>query len=429
LTVSSAHGAPSPSIGTNLYAWGAVVTCSAASVVEHGVDWQNYGWTGTGSVPASGATNTTGAILLTNLSSSITWKWNWQTALTITNSDNTIAITGYTGSGEAVDIPDAINGFPVTSIEAAAFQNCSSLTNVTIPASVTNIGAYAFDSCTNLIGITVDSANIFYRSTNGVLFNKSQTLLIQYPGGKTGSYTIPSSVTDIGAAAFSSCVRLSNITIPDSIVSIGNGVFFNCANLITATISGSVTNIGTRAFNACVNLEGVYFLGNAPSLGSNVFIGDSKATVYYLPDTTIWGTTFGGRPAVLLPYTYLITDGEVTITSYVGPGGAITIPSSINGLPVIRIGDWAFTDATGLTCIMIPGGITSIGDWAFAGCANLTGVYFQGNAPTLGFNVFNNNSATIYYMPETTGWTNPFGGRPTALWMPPISNNLLIIIR
>jgi hypothetical protein len=30
-----------------------------------------------------------------------------------------------------------------------------------------------------------------------------------------------------------------------------------------------------------------------------VFSGGSNATAYYLPGTTGWGTTFGGRPAVL----------------------------------------------------------------------------------------------------------------------------------
>ena len=58
-------------------------------------------------------------------------------------------------------------------------------------------------ACTSLTGITVDAFNSFYSSVDGVLFNKSQTTLIQCPGGKAGSYTIPNSVTDIGYHAFS----------------------------------------------------------------------------------------------------------------------------------------------------------------------------------------------------------------------------------
>jgi hypothetical protein len=48
----------------------------------------------------------------------------------------------------------------------------------------------------------------------------------------------------------------------------------------------------------CVKLAGVYFKGNAPSLGMDVF-GADTTTVYYLPGTSGWGPTFGGRPTAL----------------------------------------------------------------------------------------------------------------------------------
>jgi hypothetical protein len=44
----------------------------------------------------------------------------------------------------------------------------------------------------------VDGTNNDFSSRDGILFNKAQTILIQYPGGKAGTYTIPSSVTSIG---------------------------------------------------------------------------------------------------------------------------------------------------------------------------------------------------------------------------------------
>jgi hypothetical protein len=72
--------------------------------------------------------------------------------------------------------------------------------------------------------------------------------------------------------------------------------FAGCVNLTSVTIPTSVTTIGNEAFAACPHLTGVYFKGNAPSVGSDVFSGDSSATIYYLPTTTGWGTTFGGRP-------------------------------------------------------------------------------------------------------------------------------------
>jgi hypothetical protein len=197
-----------------------------------------------------------------------------------TTNNGTITITGYTGPGGDVTIPDMIDGLPVTSIGNSAFASCRSLfggcislTSVTIGNSVTSIGELAFYDCTNLTAITVGPLNLAYSSVGGVLFDKNQATLIQYPGGIAGSYTIPNSVTNIGSYAFGSCTSLTSITIGDG-----------------------VTNIGRWAFYACTNLTGVYFKGNAPSLGSSVFYNALTATVYYLPGTTGWGPTFGGRP-------------------------------------------------------------------------------------------------------------------------------------
>ena len=70
----------------------------------------------------------------------------------------------------------------------------------------------------------MDANNPAYSSVAGVLFDKNQTTLIQYPGGKAGSYTIPDSVTSIGGAAFA-CCSLTSVTIPDSVTSIGELAF------------------------------------------------------------------------------------------------------------------------------------------------------------------------------------------------------------
>jgi len=71
--------------------------------------------------------------------------------------------------------------------------------------------------------------------------------------------------------------------------------------------------------------------------------------------------------------------------------------------------------------VIIPASSASIGSWAFDYCYSLTGVYCLGNAPSPGSNVFNGaNSATVYYLPGTTGWEPTYGGRPTVLWNPQV---------
>ena len=171
----------------------------------------------------------------------------------------------------SVTIPNS-----VTSIGDYALSWCTSLTGVTIPNSINNIGLGTFYGCTSLTSITVDALNSVYSSLAGVLFSKSKTTLIECPGGKAGSYTIPNSVTNIADDAFEYCTSLTGVTIP-----------------------ASVTSIGNEAFRCCFSLTGVCFNGNAPSIGLIVFDSDNNATVYYLAGTTGWGPTFGGRPTAL----------------------------------------------------------------------------------------------------------------------------------
>ena len=116
---------------------------------------------------------------------------------TYSSDGSAITITGYTGPGGAVTIPDTIIGLPVTTIGNTAFYDKTSLTNVTIPGSVTNIEGGAFASCTSLVAITVDAANAAYSSLDRIVFNKSQTKLILFPPGKDRSYAIPGSVDNM----------------------------------------------------------------------------------------------------------------------------------------------------------------------------------------------------------------------------------------
>src|ERR1700690_1141894 len=72
-----------------------------------------------------------------------------------TTNNGTITITGYTGPGGAVAIPDTISGLPVTSIGANAFYQTFSMTSVTIGTNVTTIGDNAFFQCTSLTSATI----------------------------------------------------------------------------------------------------------------------------------------------------------------------------------------------------------------------------------------------------------------------------------
>ena len=268
-----------------------------------------------------------------------------QAQFTFTTNNGTITITGYTGTPTTLTIPSTTNGYPVTRIGSSAFYNCTSLTSITIPNGVTSIGDSAFSYCTSLTNITigsgvtsigsntfyyccsltaisVDTNNLVYSTVDGVLFNKNQTTLVEYPGGidKT-SYTIPSSVTNIGDSAFSYCTSLTNITIPNSVISIGDRAFFYCTSLTNITIPNRLTNIGESAFSGCHSLTGI--------------LVDTNSSAYSSRD----GVLFNKSQTTLIQYPE-------------GKTGSYTIPNSVNS-----IGDRAFYYCSRLSNITIPNSV------------------------------------------------------------------------
>jgi hypothetical protein len=87
-------------------------------------------------------------------------------------------------------------------------------------------------------------------------------------------------------------------------------------------------------------------------------------------------------------YTYTIDNDQITITGYTGSGGTVTIPSTINGLPVTSIGDIVFAYYPGLTSVVIPHGVSSIGEEAFTFCENLTNVTIADSVTNIGDQAF-----------------------------------------
>lgn len=88
-------------------------------------------------------------------------------------------------------------------------------------------------------------------------------------------------------------------------------------------------------------------------------------------------------------FNYAVNDTNVTVTHYIGPGGTVTIPSSIPGVgTVTSIGNWAFETCTTATNITIPNSVTSIGDGAFRGCTRLTSITIPNSVTSIGIGVF-----------------------------------------
>ncbi|RKY18038.1 MAG: hypothetical protein DRP63_02725, partial [Planctomycetota bacterium] len=105
---SGGRGNPDPPEGDNTYNWGTTLSCRVDAYADDGqpTRYKCTGWTGTGDVPASGDTNDTGSITLTQ-DSSITWQWQTQHKVSVTSiGSGSATITGVTGGeweGEYVE--------------------------------------------------------------------------------------------------------------------------------------------------------------------------------------------------------------------------------------------------------------------------------------------------------------------------------------
>ncbi len=305
-------------------------------------------------------------------------------------ADDTVTITGYTGSGGNVVIPAVIDGRVVAAIGSwafsgnanftditipdsvirigpGAFSGCSVLTNIYIGAGVVDIGQNAFGWCENLVAITVDDDNSAFSSLVGVLFDKDRTLLIQYPRNKTGSYAIPEGVTAIGDSAFYGCRNLDAVTMPASLVTIGNYAFMYGGHFTEIALPVGVTSIGIAAFAACSDLA--------------VITVDPLNAAYSSLDGVLFNKA----------QTELIQCPRMKSGDYAIPNG------------VSRIGDNAF-QSCGLSSITIPDSVTTIGDEAFANCFRITEIVIPVGVEVIGVAPF---SACFAMTAITVASANP----------------------
>lgn len=390
--------------------------------------------------------------------------------------DNEVTITDYSGFDLNVEIPETLEGLPVTRIGPGAFQSplgLATYTNVIIPETVVEIGPGAFSESLGLRHV---------RIPNRVTIIGAYAFFSCF---QLESVSLGNGLTNIGDLAFNECSSLREVVLPDSLVSIGDSAFASCTRITSVTIPAGVSSIGANAFDGCVlltdiltdplnasfsSLGGVLFnkdqstllrfpMGKFESytipmgvanIGAGAFHQVSGLTNVFLPSTvTNLGTvSFAGCPNltnVSLPSGLAqLGDGAF----YDCPKlSAVVIPRGITTL-----GDHAFSSCESLATVQIPPGVTNIGNYAFAFCPSLqqigipasvgwlantafhlcpglTGLYFSGNAPALLNQTSNSDpgafygtpNVVIYYAAGAEGWESTFGGRPTVLWNPVLS--------
>ena len=146
----------------------------------------------------------------------------------------------------------------ITTIAKDAFDNCESLTKITLPKELMAFSMNSFHFCEQLSDITVDENNPIFSSVDGVLFDKECSRLLQYPQNKDNiDYIVPNGVNHIWNRAFYNCKWLEKIVLPESLIYIGDNVFCNCEQLSEITLPENLLYIGKGAFMDCPNLKSI----------------------------------------------------------------------------------------------------------------------------------------------------------------------------
>ena len=321
---------------------------------------------------------------------------------------------------ECISLAEITMPNSVTSIGYRAFYNCWSLTNIAIGDNVTSIGDWVFDGCGLLTEITVPNsvtsigAGAFSCSNLQKFYGKfaadngrcliNDGVFIAYANASGTKYSIPNSVTSIGAGAFYYS-SLAEVTIPNSVASIGNWAFYRCNNLSKITIPNSVTSIGNYVFYDCSSLQNIICENTTPPTGGDgmfdrvpssakIYVpagsGEAYKTAQYWsnyadiieemgsetpPDNEIWYTA----TAKVTPHRTDVFGANIVSNTYEHGKGVIKFDGAVTS-----IGEWAFSNCSSLTEITIPNSVTSIGEHAFEDCENLTSITIPNSVTSIG---------------------------------------------
>ena len=294
-------------------------------------------------------------------------------------------------SGEAL-VPSG-----VTKIQNSAFDKCSSLTKITIPASATEIGETGyeqspeavFDRCSALNEIAVESGNPNYLSYDGILYDKNTSELLFCPEAKT-AVDFLDGVTEIGYCAFEDCSLLKSIVIPNTVTALQEYAFRRCTALTKITIPSSVSDINWRGISECPRLTNIYYDGTEAQWDEYSIANEDSArfaTIHFSDETVRLPedfleysknedgtfTVYANNPCLIEADIPSEVDG-VSVTGVDGFGSCyylenITIPESVT-----NIGARTFSKCISLTSFIMPDSVTSIGEGAFTGCSNLKSI-------------------------------------------------------
>lgn len=167
----------------------------------------------------------------------------------------------------------------VIKINKFAFKNCG-LINIVIPEGIERIDNYAFSSCPYLKSVTISEG---VKEIGWAAFEKATLETVNIPSSvkrietyafnecrELKNVTISEGVNEIGYSAFAA-TALETVYIPSSVKSIEEYAFYECRELKDVTISEGVEHIGMLAFNNCQNIGDVQIPASVKKIEAYAF--------------------------------------------------------------------------------------------------------------------------------------------------------------
>lgn len=272
-----------------------------------------------------------------------------------------------------LDIADVVLPESLTTLGSDAFSCNDAVQSVEIPSKVTSY-SHSFSRCSSLTEITVDTANRSFASNAGVLMNDDGDTIYQYPAGKTGSYTIPADVDTIASYAFSGS-QITRMEITSSVSTIGAGAFSYCDSLSQFTVSSD-----NRSFAVS---SGVLLSANSTQLVA--YPAGKAGTEYSIPSrvTAVIGSAFAGSSLQTVTFPSSVD----SVGDYAFADSALTSLTLNSGLNDIGVG--AFSGCVSLSEATIPSSVTSISESSFEGCTSLRSVTWSATgSASIGISAF-----------------------------------------
>ena len=294
----------------------------------------------------------------------------------------TMKITGIKVTDQGiVNIPETIDGIPVTFYYDMDFGSTITLKKLIIPNTLVTLATT--DLFPNIADeLVIDKDNPKW-STDGVsLLSKDGTKLIRMCQRNKESYSIPDGVTTICVGAFK-CNRNIEVTIPDSVTTVETHAFERCYSLKTIHGGKNIVDVEPDSF------EDTEWYKNPPVLiqGTTLLRYDTMEENVVVPE---------GIEVIGSRVFSFSRDKKVKLET-------ITLPSTLR-----EIGDGAFANQTNLKAINFPEGLETIRTDAFSGCRSLTDILFPESISEIGIAAFQGcSSVSKVVIPRTVSCTIP----------------------